>query len=160
MTTTTTDHIKALLVDDGRDFAMIRKTDLAALIQIADADPHQGRFLDSLGDKNRLIDTLDCALKEAQGEAITYWRSGQKHGEERRRYMANNKALQARIDALEYAAVGMQAHWDEQRRQMFGYVDQLIAGAGREANLESRLLRVARFKRKFPSIGRIMDMTP
>lgn len=153
MTAATTDHIKALLVDDGRDFAMIRKTDLAALMQIAQTDPHQGRFLDSLGDKNRLIDTLDCALKEAQGEAITYWRSGQKHGEERRRYMANNKALQARVEALE--SEGSDRYQD--------YVDACImyhSAISRERSLESRLLRVARFKRKFPAIGALMDMTP
>lgn len=158
--TTTTDHIKALLVDDGREFAMIRKTDLAALMQIADADPHQGRFIDPIGAHKAEIKRLELACQGFRRIRFNQMRDALKHGEERRRYMANNKALQHRVDALEYAAVGMQAHWEEQRRQMFDYIDQLIAGAEREASLEARLLRVARFKRKFPSIGRIMDMTP
>lgn len=158
--TTTTDHIKALLVDDGREFAMIRKTDLAALMQIAQADPNQGRFLDPIGAHKAEIKRLELACSGFRKIRFNQMRDALKHGEERRRYMANNKALQARVAALEYAAVGMQAHWEAQRSDMFRYVDQIMAGIEREARIEARLLRVARFKRKFPSIGRIMDMTP
>lgn len=158
--TTTTEHIKALLVDDGREFAMIRKTDLSALMAIAEKDPFLGRYLDPIGEFRYEAACFARREKILADKVATLSLIARKHGEERRRYMANNKALQARIDALEYASVGMQAHWEEQRRQMFDYIDQIIAGAEREARLESRILRVARFKRKFPSIGRIMDMTP
>lgn len=160
MTSTTTDHIKALLVDDGREFAMIRKTDLAALMQIAETDPHQGRYLDPIGDHKSHVRVLEKALSDARHEAATYWASARDHGTERRRYMANNRALQCRIEALEYAAVGMKSHWEERRGQILDYVERLIAGAEREARLESSLLRVARFKRKFPAIGALMEMTP
>lgn len=63
---TTTQHLKALLVDDGREFAMVRKADLKGLM-----------------------------ITIGKGVLIE-----RKHGEERRRYMANNKALLVRNDEL------------------------------------------------------------
>lgn len=75
---TTTEHLKALLVDDGREFAMVRKADLAAVMAASQA---MGRLL----------------AKKYLAE--------RKHGEERRRYMANNKALQARVTQLEREGV-------------------------------------------------------
>lgn len=160
MTNTTTEHIKALLVNDGREFAMIRKADLAALMQIAETDPHQGGYLDPLGVLRSEVRFLQGRDDRLNKRLLSMLEDAHKHGEERRRYMANNRALQRRIDTLEYAAVGMKSHWEEQRRQMFDYVERLIACAEREARLESRLLRVARFKRKFPAIGALMEMTP
>lgn len=158
--TTTTDHIKALLVDDGREFAMIRKTDLAALMQIAQADPHQGRFLDPIGAHKVEISILELALTDARHEAQTYWASARNHGEERRRYMANNKALLAAVDQKDFVINGYQMLLRQKDRYEEELAQLLIKALEREASLEARLLRVARFKRKFPSIGRIMDLTP
>lgn len=98
--TTTTDHIKALLVDDGREFAMIRKTDLAALMQIAETDPHQGRFLDSIGAHKAKAREDAVTIEVMRKGSTRMLRDAFKHGEERRRYMANNKALQARNEQL------------------------------------------------------------
>lgn len=160
MTNTTTQHIHALLVNDGHEFAMIRKTDLAALMQIAETDPHQGRFLDPIGAHKAEIKRLELACSGFRRIRFNQMRDALKHGEERRRYMANNKALQARIDQQDFSLVNIRAHWEEQRRVMLGYADTIIAMADREAALEARLLRVARFKRKFPAIAALMDMTP
>lgn len=158
--TTTTDHIKALLVDDGREFAMIRKTDLAALMLIAQTDPHQGRFLDPIGAHKAEIKRLELACSGFRRIRFNQMRDALKHGEERRRYMANNKALLAAVDQKDFVIDGYQMLLRQKDRYQEELAQLLIKAIEREASLEARLLRVARFKRKFPSIGRIMDMTP
>lgn len=160
MRNTTTQHIRALLIDDGREFAMIRKTDLAALMQVADTDPHQGRYLDPIGAHKAEIKRLNLANDGLLRLRFEADRNALKHGEERRRYMANNKALQARVDQQDAAFEGLKEHWQAQRSDMFRYVDQIIAGIERESALEAQLLRVARFKRKYPSVAVLMDVTP
>lgn len=157
---TTTQHIEALLVEDGREFAMVRKADLRALLDIAKADPHQGRYLDSLGEKNGRIRELESVCQEYFRDASKALKVEMKHGDERRRYMANNKALLARIDQQDFAFSGLRAHWEAQRSDIFRYIDQIIAGANREASLEAQLLRVGRFRRKYPSVAVLMDVTP
>lgn len=158
--TTTTDHIKALLVDDGREFAMIRKTDLAALMLIAQTDPHQGRFLDPIGAHKAEIKRLELACSGFRRIRFNQMRDALKHGEERRRYMANNKALLAAVDQKDFVIDGYQMLLRQKERYQEELAQLLIKALEREAHLESQLLRVARFKRKFPSIGRIMDLTP
>lgn len=160
MTNTATQHIEALLVNDGREFAMIRKSDLSALLQIAKTDPHQGRLLDSLAVAKRRICTLERITDSYHRELVNANKDALKHGKERRRYMANNKALQARVDQQDYAFAGLTRMNEAQRSDMFRYIDQIISSAEREAILEARLLRVARFKRKFPAVGALMDVTP
>ena len=152
MTNTTTQHIKALLVNDGREFAMVRKADLAALLE-ASGGTVDGRYVDLLGRKMRKIDDLKSALQFAKGEARAYLESAQKHGEERRRYMANNRALLSRVDQLEAQADGIRADKDH-------ICSSLLVSIDESARFEAGLLRVARFKRKFPALGALMDLTP
>lgn len=100
MTNTTTQHIKSLLVDDGREFAMIRKTDLSALMAIAEKDPFLGRYLDPIGEF-RYEAACFARREKILAEKVNFLSiTARKHGEERRRYMANNKALQARNEQL------------------------------------------------------------
>lgn len=158
--TTTTDHIKALLVDDGREFAMIRKTALAALAWAVEGGIYKDRYLDHVGWQQLKISDLEVALIDARHEAQTYWASARNHGTERRRYMANNKALLAAVDQKDFVIDGYQMLMRQKDRYQEEIAQLLIKALEREASLEARLLRVARFKRKFPSIGRIMDLTP
>lgn len=146
MTSKTTDHIKALLVDDGREFAMIRKTDLAALMQIAETDPHQGRFLDPIGAHKSEIARLTRESNALRKIRFNQMRDALKHGEERRRYMANNKALLATVE-------GMQESLRITREAQL-WADHCLMVA------EGKNLRTARFKRKFPAVGALMDETP
>lgn len=143
---TTTEHLKALLINDGYEFAMVRKADLAALLQIAEADPHQGRFLDPLGELKSKIASTEWHNNYLSNHLVNKTRDAIKHGEERRRYMANNRALLARVSALESEGVDDQL---EIGRLMY-----------QRDKFEARLLRVARFKLKFPAIGALMDVTP
>lgn len=146
MTNATTQHIKALLIDDGREFAMIRKTDLAALMQIAETDPHQGRYLDPIGAHKAEIGRLTRESNALRKIRFNQMRDALKHGEERRRYMANNKALQARNDGLQESLLVT--------RQAQLWADHYLAIA------EGKLRRISSFKRKFPAIGALMDVTP
>lgn len=157
---TTTQHIEALLVKDGREFAMIRKADLRALLDIAKSDPLQGRFLDRHGEYERKLAENREVIDECFAALERNARNARKHGDERRRYMANNKALLARIDQQDFAFSGLITHWEAQRSDMFRYIDQIIEGLTREASLEAQLLRIGRFKRKYPSVATLMDLTP
>ena len=157
MTNTTTQHIRALLVNDGHEFAMIRKTDLAALMQVADTDPHQGRFLDPIGAHKAEIQRLNLANDGLLRLRFKADRNALKHGEERRRYMANNKALQARVDQQDFAFAGLTRQWEGQRRTIFDLFDALEASSNAEVALRCKLRR---FKRKFPAVGALMDVAP
>lgn len=153
MNNTATQHIEALLVNDGREFAMIRKADLAVLLQIAKADPHQGRFLDPLAAHKAEIDRLNRESNALRRIRFNQMQEALKHGAERRRYMANNKALLARVAALEDWAEGIRVDRDRIYVALCAIIDE-------SSSLEAKLLRVARFKRKFPAIGALMDATP
>lgn len=160
MTSTTTQHLEALLVDDGREFAMIRKGDLRALLQIANSDPHMGRYLEPLGELHRKADQREQVITESMQCIEKMSRIARKHGDERRRYMGNNRALLSRVDQLEYAITGIRDHWQLQREQMAGYIDLIIEGCDREAAMEAKLRRIGRFKLKYPSVAVLMDVTP
>ena len=155
--TTTTDHIKALLVDDGREFAMIRKTDLSALMAIAEKDPFLGRYLDPIGEFHYEAACFSRREKILAEKVNFLSITARKHGEERRRYMANNKALQARVDQQDCAFAGLTRQWEGQRRTIFDLFDALEASSNAEVALRCKLRR---FKRKFPAIGALMDLTP
>lgn len=165
MTTTTTDHIKALLVDDGHEFAMIRKTDLAALMQIVKSADEKGRdpwyiYLDSTGSLKREIAFLSERDRVLSKRLIGFSLNAEKHGEERRRYMANNKALLATVEGIQRSlAIERDAHLWADHYLMKAQQDH-IETIGLLAKAEAHLLRVARFKRKFPSIAALMDVTP
>lgn len=96
------DHVEALLVNDGHEFAMIRKSDLCALWH---ATQHDTR-LDRLAELQRMIDGLDRENKDLWHANWKLKRDAFKHGGERRRYMANNKALQARVAELDEECQG------------------------------------------------------
>lgn len=98
---TTMQHIEALIADDGHQFAMVRKADLKALLWICNANPHQGRYLDSLGEANRTMAEMSQVIDESFSKISKMSAHTLKHGVERKRYMANNKALLARIAELE-----------------------------------------------------------
>jgi len=132
---TTTEHLKALLVDDGREFAMIRKADLAALMLIEDMGPHQWRFLDSVGEHKAEIKRLEIACSEFRRIRFNQMRNALKHGEERRRYMANNKALLARNAVLEADMDTYQAMYKED-----GIKLDLLRRAIRKAPATCRML--------------------
>lgn len=148
-----TDHIRALLVNDGHEFAMIRKADLAALMQIADTDPHQGRYLNPLADASRKVAEARGVTGEAFACIEKMSRIARKHGEERRRYMANNRALLSHVDQLEAQVDGIRADKDH-------ICSSLLASIDESARFEAGLLRVDRFKRKFPALGALLDLTP
>lgn len=98
---TTTQHLEALIVEDGHQFAMVRKADLAALLQACKENPYQGRYIDTLGEVNRVMAEQSQVIDEAFGCIDRMGAAALKHGDERRRYMANNKALLARVAELE-----------------------------------------------------------
>lgn len=145
---TTTEHLKALLVDDGREFAMVRKTDLAALMQIAQADPHQGRFLDPIGAHKAEIARLAMESGALRKIRFNQMRAALKHGEERRRYMANNKALMARVDELE----------KKDATQFDDYVGACQLYHGANNGLRSLSRRVACAIRKAPATCRMLGL--
>lgn len=98
---TTTQHIEALIADDGHQFAMVRKADLKALLFICNANPHQGRYLDTLGEANRTMAEMSQVIDESFSTISKMSLHALKHGVERKRYMANNRALLSRIAELE-----------------------------------------------------------
>lgn len=159
MTNTTTQHIRALLADDGHEFAMIRKTDLAALMQVCEGleggvkGYFAGRAADQAGALMRRVRELEVVTANDS-------RVHQKHGEERRRYMANNKALLASVDQKDFVINGYQMLLRQKESYTDEVIQLLIGALDREAVLAAKSLRVKRFKRKFPSIGALMDMTP
>lgn len=114
----TTRHIKALLKDDGHQFAMVRKADLAALLQVADADPHQGRYLNQLGELRRTMAEQSQVIDEAFSTITNNARNARKHGDERRRYMANNRALLAHTEQQAATIAEMGATIDDQAAQL------------------------------------------
>lgn len=160
MTNTTTQHIEALLVKDGHQFAMVRKADLRALLDIAKADPHQGRFLDRHGEYERKLAENREVIEECFQALERNARTFRKHGDERRRYMGNNKALLTTVEAMQESLhITRQAQlWADY--YAMDYQKKLIEALCREANLEARLLRLERFKRKYPSVAVLMDVTP
>lgn len=97
-TKTATQHLKTLLVDDGRRFAMVRKTDLAALVAIAEMDPHQGRYLDPTAELRRVMADQSIVIDEAFACLDRNALNALKHGEERRHYRGNNRALLAQAE--------------------------------------------------------------
>jgi len=151
MSSTTTEHLKALLVDDGREFAMVRKADLAALVQIADTDPHQGRYLDPIGelrrtlaDREAIIDELCETVKKNAVIAL-------KHGDERRRYMANNRALLANEDGLRESL--------RITREAQLWADHYLSQASRELRKESaKVARFERFLARYPGMKGLFGM--
>lgn len=155
-----TDHIRALLVNDGREFAMIRKADLAALMQIADTDPNQGRYLDPLASLRRRAWQHEQAMADAAKVMAKMRRDALKHGDERRRYMANNKALLARVDQQDLAFAGLREHWQAQREQMFDHTTQIIelnvALASMTVQRDIMLKTIKRFERKFPKVSALL----
>lgn len=101
---TTTRHIEALIVEDGHGFAMIRKDDLRALWWACKSSPYQGRYVDQLGVLEREMTEVKRALGESEAWVAKMMVAARTHGDHRRRYMANNKALLARIAQLEAQA--------------------------------------------------------
>jgi uncharacterized coiled-coil protein SlyX len=151
MSNATTDHLKALLKDDGHQFAMVRKADLAALLQVADADPHQGRYLNPLGEVNRTMaeqsQVIDEAFKTLRKNALI----ARKHGDERRRYMGNNRALLAHTEQLEATVAEMGGVIDSQsaevaelRYQVETFAAELRKQMGATLYAESQLAIVRR----------------
>jgi hypothetical protein len=101
MNNTTTHHLEALLVDDGHEFAMVRKGDLRALLQIANADPYMRRYLEPLGALHRKAEQREQVITEAMQRIEKMSRTARKHGDERRQYMANNRALLATVEGMQ-----------------------------------------------------------
>lgn len=138
---TTTEHLKALLVDDGREFAMVRKKDLRLYLHVLDQrqenDPEDvlGQALYRNAELRERIGKLELDNGQIAKYGETLESHGKKHGEERRRYMANNKALLARNAILEADMEAYQAMYKEDGRKL-----DLLRHAIRKAPATCRML--------------------
>lgn len=151
MTNTTTQHIELLLRKDGHQFAMVRKADLCALLDIAKSDPYSGRFLDRNGEYERKLAEAAEVRDECFHALERQARNARKHGEERKRYMANNRALLATVEGLrESLDIVRQAHLRADHNAI-QWMSKAAALAARVCVME-RIL--ARIKRKFPAVSR------
>lgn len=138
---TTTEHLKALLVDDGREFAMARKADLKALIAMLEVGESIDSYLDYVGAQNNLI----VERKKESDINANAMRHALKHGEERRRYMANNKALLARVEQLEA--------WNAESERLS------LAGIAQSFKDQKVIRAVASAIRKAPATCRMLGLT-
>lgn len=153
-TKTATEHMKTLLVDDGRRFAMVRKADLAALVAIAERDPHQGRYLDPTAELRRVMADQSVVIDEAFACIERNAANALKHGEERRHYRGNNRALlaQAEQQAATIAEMGelidsLTRENCEQEKELNSYVGLYRRNLGRLMLLESQLSTIRRAAR-------------
>lgn len=113
----TTRHIKALLKDDGHQFAMVRKADLAALLDGA-ARRLSYDVVNQFGELRRTMAEQSQVIDEAFSTITNNARNARKHGDERRRYMANNRALLAHTEQQAATIAEMGATIDDQAAQL------------------------------------------
>lgn len=97
MSSATLNHLKSLLKDDGHQFTMVRKADLTAALQLV-AIWDEADWLKQLGELNRTMAEQSQVIDEAFSTITNNARNARKHGDERRRYMANNRALLAHTE--------------------------------------------------------------
>lgn len=117
MSSATLNHLKSLLKDDGHQFTMVRKADLTAALQLV-AIWDEADWLKQLGELNRTMAEQSQVIDEAFSTITNNARNARKHGDERRRYMANNRALLAHTEQQAATITEMGATIDDQAAQL------------------------------------------
>jgi vacuolar-type H+-ATPase subunit I/STV1 len=147
MSDSTTQHLESLLKDDGHQFAMVRKADLAALLDTMYCfKAGRGTFANKVGELRRTMAEQSQVIEEAFATIRKLSGHARKHGDERRRYMANNRALLAHQENQEATVAEMGATIDDKaaeiselNQELNAYSDLYRRNLGRLMLAESSL---------------------
>lgn len=123
---TATEHLQALLVNDGHAFAMVRKADLQSAVDaLLCFRGGRGVFVNKLAELRRTMVDQSDVIDEAFSCIRSQGLNAAKHGDERRRYMGNNRALLAQAEQQSAAIAEMGELIDDQAAEIASLKESL-----------------------------------